>query len=195
MFKPQLSGRAAVVTLSVAAAMIAGGALFGATAKAQSSPNPTMDAQFGPTMLGPTDANGGGDTHALIGLLLPAVRQVKQPFSVQILNDDTNLVIPIQASGDGRTSAFVDVSIVTDATGQRQLKAALMGSAEYRQATNYSNVTIRILPAVQSNGRIFQPMSSSDIVKGYTRVTMGDGSVVPIPFVSDLAADQVAQGR
>lgn len=191
-----LGGRTTVTALSIVAAItIVGATLLSTKAGAQGGGFGQVSiSRFGPTELLPAVQREGSDdgTHILIGLLLPAVQRLKEPFRLQIVNDDVNLIVPVEGGEEGRTSTFFDVFTETDANANGltvHVKNRKTGQ-EFVKATSSENVTVRLLPAVQRTGRFLNPIASSATVKGSEPMTFGDGSVVPSPFRYALPAVQ-----
>jgi len=175
----------------VAAATLVGGVLLSAKAGAQGGGfGRASISTFGPTELLPAVQRQGAD-HILIGLLLPAVQRAKLPFRVQVVTDDLDFVVPVDSRGN-HSHSFFDVFETADPNAAGGFVVHVLNTKtgeEVVKTTSSQDVTVRLLPAVQSNGRFVNAFASSATVSGQN-VQFGDGSVVPSPFRYALPAVQ-----
>jgi hypothetical protein len=172
-------GRASIVALGVVAAVgLLAAISFAGKSKAQTSVPPPTYLTFGPVQLPPKlPGDSGGSTSALIALLLPAVQRGTTPFAVELVNQDTDKVLQFNGPvilGDP-TAVELSVSIMNSATGaptHQMVITSLTTGAKAVLNTAFTDVTVRVIPAVQNNARV-NPMSASVTVSGF----FGDGSV------------------
>ncbi|MEZ0324650.1 MAG: hypothetical protein ACAH95_01985 [Fimbriimonas sp.] len=176
--------RAALAVLALAT-LVSSGILMGARKAYYASDY--LGVAFGPAVIGPNDNQTTG---ILIGLLLPAVQnELKSPFHLQVLNAKGLIDIPVPVKSIRRNAPF-SVHVKYDEANQSYLiivKNQLTGQT-YLAKSNTDDITIRVLPAVQLDGVVLAPISSSATVQGVNKVTMGDGSVLPLPFEYTLGA-------
>jgi prepilin-type processing-associated H-X9-DG protein len=137
-----------------------------------------------------------GGTTALIGLLLPAVQHAAAPFRVQILNEDTDLVVALTPPAGVTTINWGDDIRLTTASvvGGRGFSLSVFnertGQSE-THLTNFERFAVRILPAVQSTHGFIVPVAASVTLNGSNNASFADGSVEPIPFQYAVPAVQL----
>jgi len=199
------SGRTTVVALSVVVvtALLAGG-LVSRRADAQTTP-PARGIMniFGVFQLAPATVSEGtrgiiinGGTRALIGLLLPAVNQPAEPYRLQFLNEDTNLLLPAVMPADNTTINWGDtlqMYTVANATApgyELNVLDERTNRIVASRSTMFNDFTVRLLPAVQKGGLSVPAVAASITLMGANNASFADGSVEPIPFEYALPAVQ-----
>jgi len=187
------AGRATVAALAfVVVSGLAGTLLLARKAQAQQAPPPQLRRSFGPVFLVDPTAQTPGNTGELIGLLLPAVQRVRSEVLINFVNGDADIPIPV-AMGDGsRRMASFDAFITNNRAGGGNTLHVIDRSSnhEYTAPTQFSDVTVVLLPAVQYNGIPIWPTSESDAVRGFADGSFADGSVEILPYIDFLPAVQ-----
>jgi hypothetical protein len=171
-------GRTSVVALSIVVAIALLAALsFAGKGKAQTTVPPPAYLTFGPVELPPKLPASGGSTSATIAVLLPAVQRGTTPFAVEFINQDTDKVVqfngPVVAGDPTAVELSVSImnSVATAATHEMVITSLVTG-ARAVLTTAFTDVTVRVVPAVQGNTRV-NPISAGVTVTG----TFADGSV------------------
>ena len=188
--KISVSGRTSILALSALAVLVLAGGLIVA-GKAHAQGNPGRGApSFAPVLC-------DGSDHILVGLQLPAARREFIWFRVEATMGDGSVLVLSAPPEPIRKSSFFDVFFTVDAVnGGYVLHMAPHGSrdGEVTAPAPDTSVALRILPAVQRNGDLVQPLSAGLTVSGQRNAVLGDGSVVPIPFTYGLEGPEERQG-
>ena len=195
--KISVSGRASIVAMSALALLVlAGGLVLARKAKAQEGGGGRSAMAFAPVLVDPPSPIKGGD-NILIGLLLPAVQHATTPFRVEATMGDGSVTVLSDPPQPIRTSSFFDVFFQFDrVNGGLVLHLRNHNTGEEVTApAPDTSIAIRILPAVQ-RGDLLQPLAGGLTISGFRNATMGDGSVVPMPFQYGLTEppSPIAQG-
>lgn len=187
--KITVSGRTSVAALSILVLLVlAGGFLIARKSSAQVNPGGAAQA-FAPILTNPPDPDRkAGNDSILIGLLLPAV-QKGTGFGVEVVMGDGSVRVLQLPADPKRQTAFFDVFFTLDVTtGGYVMHLQRHGAREggITAPAPDTSVVVRILPAVQSNGRLLRPLSAGLTVTGNRNTVLADGSVLPIPFTYGL---------
>lgn len=188
-----LAGRTRLATLTVTLAILAtAGIVFINRAGAQEGGGgATGILTYGPMNLLPAVQSGESpeSVRGLIGLLLPAVQRVRAPFRLQFLNQDVNKVIAIDVpETGGPVSSFFDIFVELMGDGSVFHFRNRRTGEDVTVQSHFHDISVRLLPAIQRNGRLVPAVSSAATLRGTMTARMADGSVFPSPFQYSLPA-------
>jgi prepilin-type processing-associated H-X9-DG protein len=173
-----LSGRVTIATLALISILL-GFAYFGNRAHAQGGGTMRVH-DFGVVSL-EQNSSQNGNTAILIGLLLPAVKRLTTPFRIEVMNDDTDIVMGLNGSS-GKRVRYFEVFMTTDGKLQ-YLNVKNLDTGELRtKATKVPEVGVRLLPAVQDGTVPVDFITGNLSVRGSANISFADGSVAPVPF-------------
>jgi hypothetical protein len=118
-----------------------------------------------------------------LGLLLPAVQPGWTPFRVEAIAGDGVSAVLSDPPGS-RSMAFFDVfleSLVRTGGFMLHIRNRQTGE-EQTVETMSQGIVLRVLPAIQPNGTLVQPLSAGETVRGFAPATLSDGTTLKLPF-------------
>jgi hypothetical protein len=190
-------GRTKVAAVSILATSIGIGMfLFAQKAHAQSLGSPGASAlSFGPVHLSPATINSTPGSLGTIKVLLPAVQNQSQPFRLVVQTADAQIRLPIVPPVGAAVTlndATFNVYLASNANGGTLL--AVYDSLSGKTATaptQFSDITARLLPAVQLNGDSTSPLGASMTMTATRTATISDGTTFALPYFEFVPAVQL----
>jgi prepilin-type processing-associated H-X9-DG protein len=198
-------GRAHVLSLALlAVGAIAGSALLSQPAVAQGGGGAgkvnVHDISFVIPNITPLNPDLPlADQHIEVAMLLPAVQKVREAAArMKVIGDGWNLDFPL-FSGEVPTHRKFKIWFDRDAAGALMVHVANAEGDVREMAVPNTQMAINFLPAVQSDGNVYEVETASSRHSGGMQVLMGDGSVrfirgdVYIPSTLSRSANNLKQ--
>jgi hypothetical protein len=132
----------------------------------------------------PPDPDAPWVNKITLGLLLPAIQPSWTPFRIEAVAGDGVSAVLVTPPEPDRSMAFFDVFLESLArTGGFLLHLQNRKTGEEQTAeTTSQGIVVRVLPAVQPNGTLVQPLSAGETVRGFAPAMLPDGTLFKLPF-------------
>ncbi len=170
--KLRLSGKVSLAYMSsVAIVLLAGSLLASRRSAAQGTANPPAPVYFAPTFLSALDGIYG-DTTFFVSSVLPAVPHATTPFRIQVVSSEGPAVtLDIPRGPEEFDTA--EVQIVESALYIFDLNSRTFAFVNLPNDEG-EIVSVRILPAIRSNGQPAYPFSADIQISSLDQTSSGD---------------------